>query len=314
MERLLQVGSRESPLALAQAHQVIALLQAAWPKLTIELKTFKTQGDIVLDTALSKIGDKGLFVKELEQAMLQGEIDVAVHSCKDLPSVLPWGLAIHSAGPREDARDVLISKEGLRFQDLPSGAVVGTSSLRRVAQLKRLRPDLKYRDIRGNLQTRLSKLEEGSYQAIVLAAAGVHRLGWQDKIIQYFDPATELLPAVAQGILAIEFREDDAWTRDLLQGLVVPEVETAMLAERAVLRTLEGGCQVPMGAYAQLDSSGYFALQAIVLNLEGTQWIADQIGFQAAQAEVTCQAFAHQLLEQGAKAILHGIQVPSQTP
>jgi hydroxymethylbilane synthase len=284
------------------------LLKVAWPELSIELKTFKTQGDIVLETALSKIGDKGLFVKELEVALFQNEIDIAVHSLKDLPSHLPEGLIFQSAGHREDPRDVLLSCQGVSFFELPSGSVVGTSSLRRVAQLKRIRPDLIYQTIRGNLQTRYRKMEEGQYQAIVLAAAGVHRMGWRERIVQYFDPVHENIPAVGQGILAIEFRESDGCVHDRLERLKFPEVETAMQAERAMLITVEGGCQLPFGAHATQTPTGEFQLHAIILNPEGDQVVSGEQSFTAHNAYSTGEALAKSLLSSGGLDILNTIR------
>lgn len=308
---LLRVGSRESPLALVQTKWVMAQLQAAWPELTLELKTFKTQGDIILDTSLSKIGDKGLFVKELEVALLLDEIDIAVHSMKDLPGVLHERLALCSVGEREDPRDVLLAPSPTRLQELPPGAVVGTSSLRRIAQFKRLRPDLDYQTIRGNLQTRLRKMEEGQYQAIILAAAGVHRLDWHDRIVQYFDPITESIPAVCQGILAVEFRQDDPKVDALLSPMRIPDVETAMAAERSFLRTLEGGCQVPVGGYAHPDptSPGQFNMHGIALTLEGEQAIRQQVSFPPEAAVQTGKDLAETLLLSGGQVILDNIRL-----
>jgi hydroxymethylbilane synthase len=316
MERnCLRIGSRESPLALAQTQLVMDQLQAAWPGLILELKTYKTQGDLILDTALSKIGDKGLFVKELEQALHQQEIDIAIHSAKDLPSDLPLGLTAQSVGEREDPRDVLITLDNIAFSSLPLGAVVGTSSLRRIAQLKRLRPDLNYQTIRGNLQTRLQKMEAGAYQAIILAAAGVHRLGWRNRIGQYFHPHQEMIPAVAQGILAVEFRNSDSWTQEKVERLTIKEVEITLQAERAFLRTLEGGCQLPLAAYAQPGDEGSFTLQAIVLDPEGAQVLRGERSFQEPKASQAGEELAQALLHQGAREILMNLQaVPSAAP
>ena len=306
LPQLLRLGSRESPLALAQTRHIADALQRAWPQLTIDIKTFKTQGDLILDKALSKAGDKGLFVKELETALLNDEIDLAVHSMKDMPGELPPGLMLVSAGEREDPRDILISKFGRSFQDLPAGAVVGTSSLRREAQLRRLRPDLRYEVIRGNLQSRYRKLEEGPYEAIILAAAGVRRLGWQDRITHAFDAWTETVPAVAQGILGIEFREDDHRVAAALKPLQVHAVEVARLAERAVLSALNGGCQLPLGAYCR-EVFGGFEMRGIVLSPDGVQAVSADIAVDAQNPAESGKKLAQMLLEQGAKEILSAI-------
>lgn len=306
-EKILRLGSRESPLALAQTHMVADALRRQWPNCQIEIHTFKTQGDIILDTALSKAGDKGLFVKELEIALLENRIDLAVHSMKDMPGELPDGLVLVSFGEREDARDVLLSKDHVHFADLPPGAIIGTSSLRREAQLRRLRSDLRYEVIRGNLQTRYRKLEEGPYQAIVLAAAGVKRLGWQERITQTFDAWEESVPAVAQGILAIEFRSDNCRVRELLAPLQIKSVEVVRLAERSVLTTLAGGCQLPLGAYCRPTEAGY-EMKGVVLSLDGAEAIYAYTAFQADEAVKAGQKLAGNLLTQGGKAILDRIR------
>lgn len=307
-DKLLRLGSRESPLALAQTHLVADALRRQWPALEIEIHTFKTQGDIILDTALSKAGDKGLFVKELEVALMEGRIDLAVHSMKDMPGELPEGLTLVSFGEREDASDVLLSKNHVRFESLPAGSVVGTSSLRREAQLRRLRSDLKYEVIRGNLQTRYRRLEEGAYAAIVLAAAGVKRLGWDDRITQTFDAWNESIPAVAQGILGIEFCLTDGRVRSLLEPLQVKSVEAVRLAERAVLATLAGGCQLPLGAYCHPTETGY-EMKGVVLSLDGTTAIYAHIAFGPGESLQAGQRLGEDLLNQGGKAILDQIRV-----
>ncbi|WP_373532476.1 hydroxymethylbilane synthase [Vampirovibrio sp.] len=310
-DKILRLGSRESPLALAQTHLVADALRKQWPKCQIEIQTFKTQGDLILDTALSKAGDKGLFVKELEVALLENRIDLAVHSMKDMPGDLPDGLSLVSFGQREDARDVLISKDSIGFMDLPAGAIIGTSSLRREAQLRRLRADLRYEVIRGNLQTRYRKLEEGPYQAIVLAAAGVKRLGWHARITQTFDAWQESIPAVAQGILAIEFRSGDETSHRLLEPLQVPSVEVVRLAERSVLSTLSGGCQLPLGAYCRPTETGY-EMKGVVLSLDGAQAIYAYTTFQTGESLQAGETLAESLLAQGGKAILDGIRQGTQ--
>jgi hydroxymethylbilane synthase len=297
----LRLGSRESPLALAQTHQVVTWLNAAWPDLTVEIQAFKTQGDLILDTALSKIGDKGLFVKELEHALLANQIDLAIHSMKDMPGTLPDGLILSAVGPREDPRDVLVGDQC--FENLPPGAVVGTSSLRRVAQLKRRRPDLYYQTVRGNLNTRLRKLDAGEYQALVLAAAGLKRLGMEARIQQYFDPVTENIPAVAQGILGAECRQNDAHTQGLLAPLAHPEVLQAAEAERAVLARLQGGCQLPLGAHLAGNT-----LHAIVLNPDGTRVVTATEGLNSNTPKETGERLAEKLLALGASEILDQVR------
>jgi hydroxymethylbilane synthase len=246
----LRIGSRTSPLAMAQTHWVVNALTLCHPDLDIHIIPISTVGDERLDSPLHLLGDKGLFTKELEVAMQDGRIDLAIHSAKDLPTQLPDGFYVQSVGPRENPRDVLL---GCDWSALPHQAVIGTSSLRRIAQLQQLRPDLICLPIRGNLQTRLRKLQQGQCNALMLAAAGVHRLmaldesTWANIITHYFDPITEIIPAVGQGILAAEYH--DAWVKTLLAPLTKPTVETAWQAERAFLRTLEGGCQVPIGGH-----------------------------------------------------------------
>jgi hydroxymethylbilane synthase len=307
----LNAGSRESPLALCQTEMVIAALKQRWGDLEIDLKTFKTKGDLFLDAKLSEIGDKGLFVKELEDALLKNEIDFAIHSLKDMLSVLPEGLTTQSVLEREDPRDALLSLSGTSFGDLPPGAVIGTASMRRVAQLKKWRPDLRYEVIRGNLQTRYRKLVDKQFDAIILAAAGVHRMAttnpeWANVITQYFDPQTELIPAAGQGILAVEFRANDTKARTALSMVCDPRTEAAMMAERAFLKTLEGGCQVPMGAYAAFNkTSQLFNMQGIVLSESGEQSVQATVSFNLSEASEAGKTLAEQLLADGAKAILN---------
>ncbi|MDT3428877.1 hydroxymethylbilane synthase [Paenibacillus forsythiae] len=257
--RTIIVGSRQSALALTQTGQVIDDLQRLCAEhgfpFTFEVKKIVTKGDRILDVTLSKVGGKGLFVKEIEQAMLEREIDMAVHSMKDMPSELPEGLINGAVPRRADPRDCLISRGGLKLADLPSGARVGTSSLRRSSQLAALRPDLVIEPVRGNIDSRLRKLESGEYDAIVLAAAGLARMGWQDRVTAYLTPG-ECLPAVGQGALGIECRVEDDELRRLLSLYNDEETALTVAAERRFLGVLNGGCQVPIGAFATLESSG----------------------------------------------------------
>lgn len=252
--RTLRIATRKSPLAMWQAEHVQSRLLALNPELTVELVTFTTQGDIILDTPLSKIGGKGLFVKELEVAMLAGDADIAVHSMKDVPMEFPEGLELGIILERENPRDAFVSNKVDALEDLPQGAVVGTSSLRRQCQLQSLRPDLIIRSLRGNVQTRLGKLDSGEYDAIILASAGLIRLKMESRIAQYLEPEVSL-PAGGQGAVGIELRSNDAETLALLKPLQHDITASRVLAERAMNRRLEGGCQVPIACYA-LENEG----------------------------------------------------------
>ena len=251
--RKIIVGSRRSKLALTQTNWFINELRAAGAPFEFEVKEILTKGDQILDVQLSKVGGKGLFVKEIEQALYDKEIDFAVHSMKDMPAVLPEGLVIGCIPPREDARDAFISKGHVKFADLPAGAVVGTSSLRRSAQLLTMRPDLEIKWIRGNVDTRLAKLETEEYDAILLAAAGLKRLGWSDDVVTEFLSIEDCLPAVAQGSLGIECRGDDAELLAELAKLTDGATWHEAHAERAFLAAMDGGCQVPIAGYAKTN-------------------------------------------------------------
>lgn len=256
-KRTIVVGTRQSQLALTQTGQVIADLEALCEShglpFKFEVKKIVTKGDRILDVTLSKVGGKGLFVKEIEQAMLDGEIDLAVHSMKDMPSELPEGLMNGAVPVRVDPRDALISKDGLTIDELPQGARVGTSSLRRSSQLLAYRPDLQLEPIRGNIDSRLRKLETEGFDAIILAAAGLYRMGWEDKITSFL-PVEICLPAVGQGALGIECRVNDEEVRHLLSLYNDPNTARTVAAERRFLGVLNGGCQVPIGAYAVLGN------------------------------------------------------------
>lgn len=298
--RKIIVGSRRSKLALTQTNWVIAQLKKRNVPFEFEVKEIVTKGDVILDVTLSKVGGKGLFVKEIEQAMLSKEIDIAVHSMKDMPAVLPEGLTIGCIPKRVDPRDVLISKTGATFENLPSGAIVGTSSLRRSAQLLAVRPDLQMKWIRGNIDTRIKKLHEEEYDAIVLAAAGMHRMGWsEDVITEYLDVC---VPAVGQGALSIECRADD---EELLQALRLMNdivTEQTVKAERVFLNKLEGGCQVPIAGHAILKETGEVELTALVGSKTGTK-LLKEIVTGLDPEEVGNQA-ADLLLARGAKRLI----------
>lgn len=300
--RKLILATRGSKLALAQSEMVAADLRAAHAGLEVELRIIQTKGDLVLDRALSKIGDKGLFVKEIEQALLDGTADLAVHSCKDLPSVLPHELTLAAFPRRADPRDVLISRHGLPLHALPAGARVGTSSLRRACQLRVLRPDLSVIDLRGNVDTRLRKAQSDEYDAIVLAAAGLERLSLDAAITEVFAP-TMLLPMVAQGALAIECRAEDGEVRELLRALDDPATALTVQAERAFLRRLEGGCQVPVAAHATLDGE-LLRLHGLIGLPDGTQVVRGEHAGPATDGAAIGLALAERLLQQGGAAIL----------
>jgi hydroxymethylbilane synthase len=298
-----------------------ATLRTLHPGLEVELRIITTKGDRILDVALSAVGDKGLFVKELEQALLDNEVDLCVHSCKDLPSLLPTGLILAAFPERADPRDMLVAPAGGANLDdglnsLRQGAVVGTSSLRRASQLRALRPDLDLRDVRGNVDTRLRKLAEGQYEAIILATAGLTRLGILDaagqivcdgvSFVSHPIPAEQMLPAVAQGTLAIECRADDTKTRDLLAALDHAATRAAALAERAFLRRLEGGCQVPIAAYATVNES-CLSLRGLVGSLDGLTVVRGELSGATEMAEVLGVALGGELVAQGAGAILEAL-------
>ncbi len=298
----LIIGSRASQLALWQAEHIAECLCAAHPGLTVSIVKIKTQGDKILDVPLAKVGGKGLFVKELEEAILDGRVDFAVHSMKDMPTDLPEGLAITATTEREDVRDVLIARTVSSLQELAIDATIGTSSLRRQSQLLHFNPKFQIAQLRGNLGTRLNKLEEQNMDAIVLAAAGVRRLGLKDKITQYL-PIEISLPAVGQGSLGIESRIDDEPVNDLLACLNHFPSAVAVKAERAFLTRLEGGCQVPIGAYAQLVDNK-LVLQGLIAQVDGSQLLRSQIEGEIAEAQQMGVKLAEELLTKGGREIL----------
>lgn len=312
--RTVRIGSRKSQLALVQTHWVQAELSRAFPDITFEVSTMETQGDKILNVALSKIGDKGLFTQELEDDMLSGDIDFAVHSLKDLPTNLPDGLMLGCITEREDPADALVvhaQHKDKQLDTLPEGAVIGTSSLRRLAQLRHHHPHFQFKDIRGNVNTRLRKLDEGEYDAIVLAAAGLNRLGMSDRIHQVL-PANISLHAVGQGALGIECRTGDS---DILSVLKVLEHEpTAQrcYAERAFLRDLEGGCQVPIGVNTLIEGDT-LTLTGIVASLDGQQLIRDVVTGSPQAAEEMGRELAQRLRGQGAQAILDEINAHNRS-
>ncbi|WP_022943585.1 hydroxymethylbilane synthase [Pseudoalteromonas ruthenica] len=298
----VRIATRKSALALWQAEFVKAQLERHHRGITVELVTMTTKGDIILDTPLAKVGGKGLFVKELEQAMLDGRADIAVHSMKDVPVEFPKGLELHTICEREDPRDAFVSNTFDNIDSLPAGAIVGTSSLRRQCQLKEQRPDLEVRDLRGNVNTRLAKLDDGQYDAIILAAAGLIRLHMPERIRSYIS-AEQSLPANGQGAVGIECRSDDTAIKALLAPLEHRETRIRVDAERAMNRRLQGGCQVPIGAYAELNEDHVY-LRGLVGSVDGQQILRAEISGPASEAEQLGISLADDLLAQGAGSIL----------
>lgn len=306
----LVVGTRSSQLALWQADFVIGELAKKYPELVVEKRLMTTKGDKILNAPLAKIGGKGLFTKELETAMLEGEIDIAVHSLKDMPVVVPEGLVITAITQRADPGDAFVSSKYESFQQLPAGAKVGTSSLRRKAQLLHARPDLQIEDLRGNVNTRLRKMEEENFDGIILACAGLKRLGFGDKIRQVL-PQTMCLPAVGQGALAIECRQADKETRELLEFLNDRCTRLCTEAERGFLATVEGGCQVPVGVHAVSAEAG-IRVEAVIASLDGSTLLRDaqEAEVQNAQeARAVGVNLAEKLLARGGREILRSIGI-----
>lgn len=301
-DKPIRIATRKSPLAMWQAEFVKDALEQAHPGLSVELVPMVTKGDIILDTPLAKVGGKGLFVKELEVAMLEDRADIAVHSMKDVPVEFPEGLGLVTICEREDPRDAFVSNTYNTIDELPAGAVVGTSSLRRQCQLRAQRPDLVVKDLRGNVNTRLRKLDDGEYDAIILASAGLKRLKMEDRIRDAIAPETSL-PAVGQGAVGIECRLDDQRVRELLAVLNHQETATRVLCERAMNNRLQGGCQVPIGSYSELQGDRIW-LRALVGEPDGSEIVRGEISGPVADAEALGTQLAEQLLEEGAKAIL----------
>ena len=299
----VRIATRKSTLALWQAEHVAAALRAAHPGIEVEILGMTTQGDKILDTPLAKIGGKGLFVKELEQGMLNGDADIAVHSMKDVPVELPDGLHLAAILEREDPRDAFVSNDHASLASLPNGSRVGTSSLRRQCQLADRRPDLEIAPLRGNVNTRLRKLDDGEYDAIILAAAGLLRLGLGERIRSFIDTG-DSLPAIGQGAIGIECRSDDARINELLAPLHHVDTADRVRAERALNHRLQGGCQVPIGGHATLSADELF-LRGLVGTVDGSEIVRAEIRGPRADAERLGAALADELLEHGAARILH---------
>jgi hydroxymethylbilane synthase len=301
-KKLIRIATRESLLALWQAEYVATALKSAHPGLEVELVKMKSQGDKILDVPLAKVGGKGLFTKELEEGLLAGDADIAVHSMKDVPMELPAGLHLPVICPREDPRDAFVSNTYKSLDELPQGAVVGTSSMRRQCQLLARRPDLQIKFLRGNVQTRLRKLDDGEYDAIILAGAGLKRLGEETRITELLD-ITTLLPACGQGAVGIECRVDDDEVNLMILALNDPKTQARVLAERAMNRRLEGGCQVPIGGYAELDH-GVIVLHGLVGRPDGSAIITGSVSGFPEAAEELGVVLAEDLLARGAGEIL----------
>ncbi|WP_042146192.1 hydroxymethylbilane synthase [Paucisalibacillus sp. EB02] len=303
--RKIIVGSRQSNLALTQTNWVINELKKAGVENEIEVRKIMTKGDRILDVTLSKVGGKGLFVKEIEKALYDKEIDFAVHSMKDMPAVLPEGLVISSIPVREDHRDGLISKNNMLLKDLPQGAIVGTSSLRRAAQILATRPDIEIKWIRGNIETRIRKLKEEDYDAIILAVSGLKRVGLNEELItEYLDPEV-CVPAVGQGALAIECREEDDEIRSILSKINHDYTVRTVTAERTFLNLLEGGCQIPIGGFAYLENDEV-VLNALVGTPDGKTILNEVV--RGIDPEQVGREAAEKLLQQGAKEIIEQVK------
>ena len=307
----VRIATRKSALALWQAEYVKAQLEHFHPNINVELVPMTTKGDIIFDTPLAKVGGKGLFVKELEVAMLEGKADIAVHSMKDVPVDFPDGLGLEVVCPREDPRDAFVSNTFSNLSELPQGAIVGTSSLRRQCQLKAKRPDLDIRDLRGNVNTRLKKLDEGQYDAIILAAAGLIRLEMSERIAQYIEPE-EMLPANGQGAVGIECRTDDDTIKTLLKPLECNHTRIRVLTERAMNKALEGGCQVPIASYSVISEDGKeIHLRGLVGAIDGSELIESDIKGPVSQGEELGHSLAQELLSRGADRILKEVYATS---
>ncbi|MGL5678988.1 MAG: hydroxymethylbilane synthase [Plesiomonas shigelloides] len=304
-KQLIRIATRQSPLALWQAEHVRQLLCAQHPDLEVTLVPMVTKGDVILDTPLAKVGGKGLFVKELELALLEQRADIAVHSMKDVPVEFPDGLGLVCICERDDPHDALVSNHYDSLDALPQGAIVGTSSLRRQCQLRAARPDLHIKDLRGNVGTRLSKLDNGEYDAIILAAAGLRRLGLEGRIRARLS-VQQSLPAVGQGAIGIECRLDDARVRALLAPLNHADTADRVVAERAMNNRLQGGCQVPIGSYAELTGDQLY-LRALVGAPDGSRLLQAEIRGPRTEAEQLGSALAEQLLDAGAGSILSAV-------
>jgi hydroxymethylbilane synthase len=307
----IRIGTRSSILALQQTRIVVERLHASWPDLSVDIIEIRTTGDRIQDVPLARIGDKGLFVKEIEEALLEGRIDAAVHSVKDLPSELPPGLSVGILAERSDPSDALVARQGLRLATLPDKAVIGTSSLRRRAQLLHWRPDLCIVPLRGNVDTRLRKLESDGLDGIVVAAAGLLRLGWEGRISEMIPPQI-CLPAVGQGALGVEMRRDDTAMQGLFQPLTAVDTQAAVTAERSYLAHLQGGCQVPIAAWASVEA-GQLRLRGMISDVDGRTLLRGERWGLLHAPERLGEELADELLRRGGEVILRDIYGSTRT-
>ena len=302
MKKIIKIGTRKSMLALWQSNWIKGMIEERYPDVTVELVRIVTKGDKIVDVPLAKVGGKGLFVKEIEEALLNGEADIAVHSMKDVPTVLPEELHIGIITKRQDPRDAFVSNKYKALDELPQGAKIGTSSLRRKSQLHRTRPDLVIEDLRGNLDTRIKKLDDGLFDAIILAAAGMRRLGWENRITRCFT-SEEMLPAIAQGAVGIELRKKDTDLLNALSFMHDEETAITVTAERAFLTRLEGGCQVPIGGFGQLRD-GKLTFTGLIAAVDGSRILMETTIGEPAEAEAIGLETAEKLLAKGGGEIL----------
>jgi len=305
MKELIRIGTRGSKLAIAQSMWVKEQIESKYSNIRVELVKIKTKGDKILDSPLSKIGGKGLFVKEIEDALLKKDVDLAVHSMKDVPTFFPDGLYLPVITKREDYRDALISRGGLKLNELPSKSIIGTSSLRRKSQLINLKSNLKIKDLRGNVDTRLKKLDRGEFDAIILAAAGLKRMGFENRITQYLD-ISFMIPAIGQGALGIEIRENDNEILEIVSFLKDELTFFEVEAERALLKTLEGGCQVPIGCYGKIKGD-ILNLKGFVASVDGSKFIKSEINGEIANYKKLGVKLAENILNLGGKEILEDV-------
>ena len=306
MKKNIRIGTRGSQLALYQAKKVKATLENLFPELQVELKIIKTKGDKILDVALSKIGDKGLFTKEIENALIEGSVDLAVHSLKDLPTTLPEGLKLGAVLERGEFRDALVSKDGKKLSELGAGDVVATSSLRRQAGLMKLNNQIIIKDIRGNVNSRLQKMEDGYCDAMIMAAAGLQRLGLEKYITEIIDPEI-IVPAVSQGAIAIEIRMNDPEVEFLMEKINHTETWNTITAERAFLAHLQGGCQVPLGCFSKVEN-GILTMNGFVASVDGSQFIIETISGEISKGAELGVEMAEKMLGKGALEILRQIK------
>jgi hydroxymethylbilane synthase len=311
MKKTIRIGTRGSQLALYQAKKVKATLEVLFPELQVELKIIKTKGDKILDVALSKIGDKGLFTKEIENELIDGSVDIAVHSLKDLPTKLPEGLKLGAVLERGEFRDAFVGRNGKKLADLKAGDVVATSSLRRIAGLLKINSQIVIKDIRGNVNSRLQKMEDGYCDAMIMAAAGLQRLELDSYITEIIDPEV-VMPAVSQGAIAIETRMHDPEVDALMEKVNHTPTWNAITAERAFLARLEGGCQVPLGCYSKVED-GVLTLSGFVASVDGTQYIRETISGEVGKGTELGVQMAEKLIERGAGQILNQIKSTNNT-